>query len=507
MPPHTEPEATPLTPPQTQQGPEIVPVLKHAAASGVKWTSLAHAARMGLHLLTTSVFALLLTPADFGLLGMAMVVVGFVTVFKDLGTGAAVVQSREADEETLSTLFWANCAFGLLAGAALVLLAPAVGGFFREPRLIPILQVLALSLPLSGPGIVSLALLQRDLRFNVLARVEIAAVVGGSAVGLCALFLGAGLWSLVLMTVTVALLSSGLAFLSGGFRPRAVFRPRKLRDVAGFSLNLTGFQVFHWLTRNVDHLLIGRFLGATQLGYYALAYRLVLYPLQSVSGVVGRVMFPLLSRIKDDDPRFRNAYLRVTAAVATVLFPVFVGLFLVFSGPLVGDLFGKWRPAAPLIAVFALVAVLQSVGSTTGPIYQAKGRTDLLLRWGLFAGCATIGAFALGLQWGTYGVAAAFGLATLLLSYHGLTIPLRLIGLRIGELLSNLRRPALATLLMAAATAAFQLSIADAGLGPIVQLALVVGFGVVAYVVACLAVNGPLTRDALALLLGRKEAA
>ncbi|MFQ5843765.1 MAG: MOP flippase family protein [Planctomycetota bacterium] len=490
-------EAATAPPREPVEAERAAVALKYAAAAGVKWTSLAYLARTGIHLLTTSVFAWLLAPADFGLVGMAMVVVGFTTLCKDLGTGAAVVQRKEIDDETLSSIFWANTALGVAGCGLLFALAGPIAGFFREPRLTPVLEVLALTLLFSGPGVVHLAVLQRRLRFAVLARIEIAALVVGSGAGLAAAFSGQGVWSLVLMTVTVSLFTSGFALLASPFRPHPVCRPGHLRSVARFSLNLTGFQVFSWLTRNVDHLLIGRFLGATRLGYYALAYRLVLYPLQGAARVVGRVMFPLLSSIQDDHPRFRNAYLKVTHAIATVLFPAMAGLFLV-SRPLVETVFGaRWLPAVPLIAIFALVSVLQSVGGTVAPIYQAKGRTDLLLRWGLLAGSILVAGIAVGLRWGTVGAAAGFGAASVALFYPSLAIPFRLIDLKVAWLARALWRPAAATLAMTAAI----LGLSGLLEGP--HLALQVAAGVAAYAAAILVLDAGRTREVAALLLGR----
>jgi PST family polysaccharide transporter len=276
------------------------PLLKFRAVSGVRWGSLTHGARAVVHLFATLAFARLLAPSDFGLVGMAMVAVGFVTLFKDLGTGAALIQKPRLDEETLSSVFWANILLGCLGAAALVLLAPGVAAFYAEPRLTPILRVLALSLVFSGPGVVPMSLIQKELRFPLLARTEMIALSGGAAAGVAAALAGAGVWSLVLHTLAVELLTSLLALRVSGFRPRAVLRMGSLRPLAGFSLNLSGGQFLGWLVRNVDQLLIGRFLGATQLGYYTLAVRLVLQPLRGALGVLGRVMFPVLSRIQDD---------------------------------------------------------------------------------------------------------------------------------------------------------------------------------------------------------------
>ena len=476
--------------------------LKGIAVPGVRWTGLAQVARLSLQFLTTLLFAWLLDPADFGLVGMAAVVVGFVALFKDLGTGAALVQGDEPDADVLSTVFWANVGIGLLAGGLLFAGGPWLAELYREPRLTGVVRVLAIALPLSGPAVVPLSLLQRHLRFATIARVETTAHAAGAVAGVASALVGAGLWSLVIHALVVAGLQSALALLACGGVPTGFFRPRLLRGVASYGAGLTGFQVTHWLTRNVDQLLLGRVFGATALGYYVLACRLVLQPLQAATGVVARVMFPLYSRIQDDHARLRHAYLRVAPALATVLFPALAGL-AVISGPFVDSFFGeKWSAAAPIITLMATAGFLIVIGTSVGVIYQATGRTDLLLRWGLLAAVVTITAYGVGLAWGPLGVAAGFLVAILVLAYPGLAIPLRLIGLRAGSVFAVLMRPALATLVMAGATLLFGWAL-QGRVAPAVQLAAMIAFGVVVYLGTSLWINGQRTRELLALVVRR----
>lgn len=204
---------------------------------------------------------------------------------------------------------------------------------------------------------------------------------------------------------------------------------------------MTGFNLFNYFARNADSVLIGRFLGAQDLGYYSLAYRLLLYPLQTVSHVIGRVMFPVYAQLQTDDARFRRAYLKTTGAIAFVTFPMMLGLMMC-ARPFVLTLFGaQWMPVIPLVMILAPVGMLQSIVTTVGAIYLAKGRTDYMLRWGIVTGILAMVAFAIGLPWGVRGVAVAYALATAICLIPNCVIPFRLIQLRIGELRSALLRP------------------------------------------------------------------
>lgn len=454
-------------------------ILKHQAVSGVKWATISQAVQQVTQLVTTIILARLLTPSDFGLVGMAMVVTGFIAIFKDLGTSAAIIQRKEISEALLSSIFWVNVGFGALAMAILFFAAPFGGNFYHEPRVVAILRLLSLSFFISGLGILQQSLLQRSLAFNTLAKVEISAVFCGAIVGISMALTGAGVWSLVLQSLTTVSVATILLWLSSSWRPKRIFHWKEVKSVSNYSLNLTGFSIFNYFARNADYLLIGRYLGAQDLGYYTLAYRVLLFPLKNISAVMGRVMFPVYSNIQNDNRRFSSAYLRVVATIAFIVFPMMMWV-LALAEPLVLAVFGEtWQPVILLIMVLAPVGMTQSIGSTVGSIYKAKGRTDWMLRWGIGAGTIIVAAFLVGLHWGIVGVAVAYVIASFGLSYPSFAIPFRLIDLKFLNLLKVLWRPFVNSLLMFLVLIIFR-QVLPPGLfnGFVLSLSIVLGFGV-----------------------------
>lgn len=422
--------------------------LREVASSGVKWSFASQGTRQGVQFLTTVILAHLLSPSDFGLMSMATVVIGFVTVFKDLGTSAAVIHQRNYSEALLSSLFWINVVFGLVAAVILFVLSPIAASFYSEPRVAPLLRLLSLTFIISGFSILHQAMLERDLAFNTLAKVEVSAVVLGSIVGIGAALLGGGVWSLVYQTLTIVTVQTIMLWATSEWSPKMTLYWGELKSVSNYSLNLTGSNIFNYFARNADYILIGRFLGAQQLGYYTLAYRLMLYPLQTIAHVTGRVTFPIYSKLQDDDKRFRNAYLRVVGSIALITFPMMLGLMAVRE-PFVLTFFGsQWAPVILLIMLLAPVGLIQSISTTVGAIYKAKGRTDWMLRWGIGAGIIVMIAFVVGLQWGIAGVAAAYAVVAIILSYPSLAIPFRLINLRVRKLVTVIWRSLLSGLVM-----------------------------------------------------------
>ena len=422
--------------------------LQEQAATNVKWASVSRIGGQGLQFATTVILARLLLPSDFGLIGMAMVVIGFVEVFRDLGTSAAIVQRQELNDSILSSIFWCNVGFALLCALVVCLLSPLVAMFYKETRLTPILLGLSLCLLFSGAGVLHSALLQRNLAFNVLAKIELTSACIGAGIAIGLALYGAGVWALVFQALFTSLASTALLWSRSSWRPSFIFSWPEIRSVSGYSLNLTGYRVFNYLARNADYLLIGRYLGAADLGYYTLAYQIMLYPVRNITAVISRVLFPLFSKIQDDNLRFRNAYLKICFAIAIVVFPMMAGVWIV-SKYLILAVFGqRWEPVILLLLILSPLGMIQAIGATVGSIYQAKGRTDWIFLWGIGSGIFLTIAFIIGLQWGVVGVAGAYTIAGIILFYPNFILPFRLIELKFRELLKALSRPLLCTLLM-----------------------------------------------------------
>jgi PST family polysaccharide transporter len=379
----------------------------------------------------------------------------------------------------------------------LSLLAPAIADAFRQPALSDIIRVLSVSLAVASIAVVPQALLERRLAFSSVARLEVGAVALGGVIGIAAALSGFGAWSLVIQTTMVVLASTLLAWRLGGFRPGFVWAIADLRSVAGFSTALTGFNLFNYAARNADNLLIGRALGADALGKYALAYRLMLAPVQAVTWTINRVMFPVYADLQADDGAFQAAYLRTVGLVSFFALPIVVGLGVV-AERLVAVLFGPaWAETATVLAILVPVAGIQTILATVGPIYQAKGRGRALLGWGVLSGTVTVAAFGLGLAGGIQGVATAYLVATLALVGPALVIPFRLIHLDARLFLGRLVGPALAAgtmgLLVWVAGRSLPFGLADP-----VGLAVLVALGVATYLATSVVTN----RAALEAIVG-----
>ena len=413
--------------------------IRRRTLHGIGWSGAQQALQQLLRFVITILLIRLLTPEDFGQIGMIMVFAGIAQLFSELGLGAAVVQRKELRPEHLDSVFWAN----IVAGAALTGLFAALAGpiadFYGLPQLRVLALVISLNFFIGSFRVVQYSLLLRSMDFRRLALVETAAVLlsGGLAVGLA--LAGYGIWSLVGQLLALSFSTAVLLWLTGDWRPSFSFRFRALRELFAFSLNLLGFSLFDYTVTSSSHLLIGKFIGAPALGIYSRADQLMLLPVTQVANVISRVMFPALSAIQDQVERIKQIYLRAIRTISLLTFPLMLGL-LVTARPFVLVVLGEqWREVIPLLQVFCLAGVTRSVGTTVGWIYTSRGRTDIMMRWGLIAGAVRLIAVIVGLRWGIFGVAVAWvASGYLILWYPSWAIAGRLINLSFSEMVRNL---------------------------------------------------------------------
>ncbi len=402
--------------------------------SGVSWTTGAKIAQQALQFGLSIVLMRLLGPESFGLIAMVLVFSGFAAVFSEMGVGSALVQRQTITDAHWSTAFWFTVALGILLSGLFALAAPLVARFYGEPVLMPLTAWIAASFTLSTPGIVPRARLQRSMRFDRIAKIDIVALLVSGVVAATAAWRGAGVWSLVAQHLTVAAVTSVLLLATVKWRPGRVWSGPALRDLAGYGAGLTGFAVINYWARSADNLLIGRFLGTATLGLYSRAYFLMLMPLKQIIGVLTPVMFPALASIQSNRDRVRRAYLRAMRLITFIAFPLMLGLAVV-AEPFVLGLFGAgWREVIPLIRILAFVGITQTLCNPVGWIYTSQGRTDWLFWWGVGGAGALIAAILVGIAIGTVeAVAWAYLAGNVLITVPCLAIPGKLIDMRVRD--------------------------------------------------------------------------
>lgn len=417
--------------------------LTRQAVRGTSWSAFSSIARQLLALACSAILARLLGPEAYGLMGMVTLIAVFLYNFRDIGTTTVIIQRPSIDQRLLSTVFWVNCALGLALCSVVLCIALPAAHFFKEPRLTRILAVSSLTFVIASIGLVPNAVLTRNMQFGKLGIVDMCSSIGGYLVAIPCAIAGFGVWSLVFANLTNAIVTTSLNWRLSGWTPSAVFDMPQLRSVRSFSLNLSGFGLVNYFSRNADNLVVGKFLGESPLGFYQMAYNLMLYPILNISLLISQVLRPAFAKIQADDERFRQAYVKSCMLIGLFTFPIIAGMGIL-ADPLVRALLGpKWIPAIILFQILAPVGFVQSIHTTVGQIYVSKGRTDVMFKAGIATAMVLVPSFLIGVRRGTVGVASAYAIACLvILLYPLFAVPFRLIGLSfsyfIGQLLPQL---------------------------------------------------------------------
>lgn len=356
----------------------------------------------------TSIMARLLTPADYGLIGMVAFVTGFVSMYKDLGLSTATIQKEEISPGQISNLFWVNIVLSLGITVLTAAIAPLVAWFYGEPKLTAITIVTAMGFIISGLAVQHEALLRRQIRYFALASISLASMVTGYAVGIFMAWRGFSYWALVGSQLAVATMTTLLTVIFCRWTPGLPKRDTGVRSMIRFGGNLTGFTTINYFSRNLDNLLIGRVWGAQQLGLYTRAYQLMSLPIDQINEPISSVAVPSLSRLTDSPESYRRAYLRMLEKIALLTMPCIV-LMIATSDWIIRIVLGpQWTGTTKIFVLLGITGLFQPIANTTGWLFISQGRSNDMLKWGFISGPLNMGAIIVGLPWGAVGVAASY---------------------------------------------------------------------------------------------------
>ena len=367
-------------------------------ASGVFYTSIAKYAGIVVTLVVSGVLARLFTPEEFGVVNIATVVIAFFAIFSDLGIGPAVIQHKNLDKRDLGGIF----SLTLWSGAFMALLFFAASGLIASfsddsAELRNILRILSANLFFAAANIVPNGLILKEKRFRFAAVRSLSVQVVGGAAAIAAAYAGAGIYALTINPVFSSLM---LFVINYRQNPLSVhLKPGKaaVGKVFSFSAYQFSFQLLNYFSRNLDKLLMGRYMSLSQLGYYDKSYRLMMLPLQNIAYVVSPVMHPIFSEMQNDLRKLADSYRKVVRLLALIGLPLSVVLWFT-AQELVLIIFGdQWQPSVPVFRILALSVGIQIVMSTSGSIFQAANATRMLFFCGLFSAALNTAAICTGI--------------------------------------------------------------------------------------------------------------
>ncbi|MCB2141175.1 lipopolysaccharide biosynthesis protein [bacterium] len=417
--------------------------------SGLYWTAGGKFFGQLITWIITIIVIRLLEPADYGLVSLTSVFVGFLTMLNELGLGAAIVQKREIPENTLKALFSIILLISILFYLFLFAIAPVISLFYNEPRLVKLINVLALQFVFMGFTVLPQSLLLREMAFSKLAKVEFFASIIGALVTLILAFLEYGVWALVWGTLAIRIVSVvGLNVVKPVlYSPQLVFKGIKEYFYFGGYVTLSRILWYFYIT--ADILIVGKILGKDLLGFYSVGVYLANLPMEKLSGLINQVAFPAFSSISSNIDVAALHFLKAVRVMSFIAFPVLWGISSI--APEIVDIFlgHKWGMATLPLLIIAVIVPVRMVHNLINPTALGLGMPKISFLNSLFPVFLMPLSFVIGSFWGLLGVSLAWVIAFPVVFMVNISRISKILGVRIIDIFKAMQKPFVFSLIMA----------------------------------------------------------
>ena len=354
--------------------------LRDKTIHGLAWSLIDNFAKLSITFLIGIILARLLTPREFGLVGMVTIFVALSQSFIDSGFTQALIRKKDCTQTDYSTVFFFNIASGIFFYLVLFLLAKPISQFFNEIQLKLIVQVLGLNVIINSLAIVQRARLTKDINFKLQARISIISTMFSGGIAIWMAYSGYGVWSLVIKSVMAFAFTSFLLWLWNKWKPSLIFSKESFRGMFSFGSKLLLSGLIDTTYRNIYLVIIGKFFSAIDLGYYTRAEQFANLPSQNILSVIQRVSYPVLSSIQFDKKRLKAAYQTLIKSTMLITFVLMFGMAAI-AEPLVRVLIGeKWLPSVVYLQLLCFVGMFYPLHALNLNMLNVQGRSDLFLK-------------------------------------------------------------------------------------------------------------------------------
>lgn len=354
--------------------------LKQKTTSSLKWSAIERLVTQLIQLIVMLVLARILGPQAFGLIGMLAVFIAVSQVFVDSGLSSALIRKLDRSELDYSTAFYFNIGIALACYTLLYFCAPYIASFYNQPELTSLTRILALVVVINSFGIIQRTKLSIKMDFKTQAKASLIAVTISSLTAFCLAYYNFGVWSLVAQTLVYAAFNVIFLNMLHRWLPMLSFSSESFRHLFGFGSKLMLSGLIDSIYQNIYQIVIGKKFNVLDVGYFTQANQLIQTPATTMTAIIQRVTYPMLSSIQNDEQKLNSAYLLTLRLSAVVIFPILFGLGTI-ADPLIPELLGlEWKPAALLASILAMGLLLYPIHAINLNYLQVKGRSDLFLK-------------------------------------------------------------------------------------------------------------------------------
>lgn len=354
--------------------------IKNKAVSATIWSTIDTFGRQGLQFVITLILARLLTPSDYGTVGLLAIFIGVAGVFIESGFSAALIQRREVSEVDISSVFYFNIVIALAASIGLSLVSPWIASFYKMPVLRPLTWLLAADLFIGAFGGIQRTLLMKALEFRKQFVISFASLCISGVIAVVLAWRGYGVWSLGVQALSATLVSTVLFWFLGVWRPKLVFSAQAIRLLLRFGSFILFSELLSVLFNRLNTLVIGKFYSARDLGFYSRADGTQRLPAGLFSGIIARVAFPVFSSVHEDKALLRIGLKKAVTMVMMINIPLMVGIEIT-ARPLVLFLFGQqWDPSVIYLRILCLYGIFVPLNVLNFTVLMAQGHSSLTFR-------------------------------------------------------------------------------------------------------------------------------
>lgn len=354
--------------------------IKQASFKGIKWSAIERFSLQGIQFFLGVVMARLLTPADYGVIGMLAIFIAVGQSFVDCGFSNALIRKKDCSQKDCSTVFYFNIVVGIAAYWAMFAIAPLVANFFDEPILKDVLRVLAINLFLNSLAVVQRAKMTIAIDFKGQAIATLVSSLISGGIGIYLAYSGHGVWSLVYQSVLATVLNVILLWMMSRWRPALFFSRESFNDLFAYGSKILVAGLLHTIYTNMTTFVVGKFYTPKDLGFYTRGQQIAALPSTNMTMIIQRVTFPILAKIQDDDAQLIKVYRKYISMASMGIFFLMV-LLAALAKPLVVLLLtSKWLDSVVFLQIFCFAMMFDHLNQINLNMLQVKGRSDLFLK-------------------------------------------------------------------------------------------------------------------------------
>lgn len=374
--------------------------LKQKTVTGLLWSFIDQFANQGISFVVGIILARLLTPREFGLIGMIAVFIAISESFINSGFSQALIRKKECTQIDYSTVFFYNLFVGVVLFIILFITAPSIGRFFNEPDLKSIVRVFGLIIIIGSLTLIQKTILTKRIDFKLQANISVIASIASGIIGITMAFTGFGVWSLVAQRISKEAFNSIFLWLWNRWKPMLVFSQKSFKELFGFGSKLLIVSLIDTLYRNIYFLVIGKYYSAQELGFYTRADQFKSLPSKNLNAIISRVSYPVLSKMQDDIPRLKSNYQKLIRSTMFITFILMLGMAAVAEPMIIALIGEKWRQSIIYLQMLSFVGMMYPLHALNLNMLQVQGRSDLFLKLEIIKKILAVPTIILGIIWG-----------------------------------------------------------------------------------------------------------